>query len=171
MIENNPSLFSDIPFCTTLPLMIFMSVTNIQLNSTLTMSTMLCKPLFQQEVTYLLENGLAVPSSSAWSSLCLLVPNTNKTPCFCTDFRKVNVVTKADLYSLPRTEDCVDRVGSAKFVTKLDLLKILYWQVLLIPVHLRFPLLSPQTVAYCIQEGTSHFPAVHAHCTCWCTKL
>lgn len=37
-------------------------------------------------------------------------------------------MTKPDSYPLPRMEDCVDRVGSAKFVTKLDLLKG-YWQV------------------------------------------
>ncbi|KAI2644852.1 Retrovirus-related Pol polyprotein from transposon 17.6 [Labeo rohita] len=36
------------------------------------------------------------------------------------------------LRTLPRMEDCVDRVGSATFVTKLDLLKG-YWQVPLTP--------------------------------------
>lgn len=30
---------------------------------------------------------------------------------------------KPDAYPLPRTEDCVDQVGAAKFVTKLDLFK------------------------------------------------
>ena len=29
---------------------------------------------------------------------------------------------------MPRMEDCVDRIGNAKFVSKLDLLKG-YWQV------------------------------------------
>lgn len=43
------------------------------------------------------------------------------------DFLKVNSGTKPDSYSLPSMEDCVDRVGSAKFVTKLNLLKG-YWQ-------------------------------------------
>lgn len=35
-------------------------------------------------------------------------------------------------FPLHRMEDCIDRVGSAKFVTKLDLLKG-YWQVPLTP--------------------------------------
>ncbi len=39
-----------------------------------------------------------------------------------------NKVTKPDSFPLPRIEDCVDRVGSAKFVSKFDLLKG-YWQV------------------------------------------
>ncbi|KAL1254353.1 hypothetical protein QQF64_016582 [Cirrhinus molitorella] len=47
---------------------------------------------------------------------------------FCTDYRKVNAVTVPDCYPLPRMEDCVDSVRSARFVTKLDLLKG-YWQV------------------------------------------
>lgn len=47
---------------------------------------------------------------------------------FCTDYRKVNSVTVPDSYPLPRMEDCIDNLGSAKFATKLDLLKG-YWQV------------------------------------------
>ena len=43
-------------------------------------------------------------------------------------FRKVNTVTKTDSFLLPRIEDCIDRVGKAKYVTTLDLLKG-YWQV------------------------------------------
>lgn len=46
----------------------------------------------------------------------------------CMDYRKVNTVTKADSFPLPCIEDCVDRIGSASYVTKLDLLKG-YWQV------------------------------------------
>lgn len=41
-------------------------------------------------------------------------------------------MTKADSFPLPRIEDCVDRVGSSRYVTKLDLLKG-YWQVPLTP--------------------------------------
>lgn len=124
--------------------------------------------LFQQEVTYLLENGFSVPSSNAWSSLCLLVPKTDKTPRFCTDFCKVNEVTKADSYPLPYMEDCVDRVGSAKLVTKLDLLNG-YCQVPLTPVHLRLPLSSPQAVSYTTQSchlaSGMHQPLSNVSCT------
>lgn len=59
--------------------------------------------------------------------VCLSRSLTN-TPRFCTDFRKVNAVTKADLFPLPQTEDGVDEVESAMFVSKFDLLKG-YWQV------------------------------------------
>ena len=82
----------------------------------------------KKEVQYLLDNDLARPSSSPWCSPCLLVPKSDGTPRFCTDFRKVNAVTVPDSFPLPRMEDCIDTVGSARFVSKLDLLKG-YWQV------------------------------------------
>ena len=90
------------------------------------------RAMMQQEVSYLVEHGLAVPSTSAWSSPCVLVPKPDNTSRFCNDYRKVNSVTKPDSFPLPRMEDCIDRVGSAKYVTKLDLLKG-YWQVPLTP--------------------------------------
>ena len=90
------------------------------------------RALLKKEVDYLLENGLAIPSNSAWSSPCILVPKKDGSQRFCTDFRKVNNITQPDSFPLPRMEDCVDRVGAAKFVTKLDLLKG-YWQVALSP--------------------------------------
>uniref|UniRef100_A0A3B3R2R2 Gypsy retrotransposon integrase-like protein 1 n=1 Tax=Paramormyrops kingsleyae TaxID=1676925 RepID=A0A3B3R2R2_9TELE len=80
------------------------------------------------EVDYMLRNDIAEPSSSSWASPCVLVPKPDDTLRFCTDFRKVNAVTKPDAFPLPRVDDCVDLVGSAKFVSKFDLLKG-YWQV------------------------------------------
>ncbi len=86
------------------------------------------REIMQSEVEYMLRHGLAEPSQSPWSSPCLLVPKPDNTFRFCTDYRKVNHVTKPDSFPLPRMEDCVDRVGLAKYVTTLDLLKG-YWQV------------------------------------------
>lgn len=87
----------------------------------------------KDEVEYLVFNGFAVASQSPWSSPCILVPKSDGSFRFCTDFRRVNNVTKSDSCPLPRIEDCVDRVGSSCYVTKLDLLKG-YWQV---PLTLR----------------------------------
>lgn len=86
------------------------------------------RSLMRQETNYLLEHGLAVPSSSPWSSPCLVEAKPDGSPRFITDFRKVNALTVSDSYPLPRIEDCVDTLGSSKFVSKLGLLKG-YWQV------------------------------------------
>ena len=72
------------------------------------------KKHIDKEVAYLLENGLAEPSSSAWASPCLLVGKPDGTSRFCTDYRKLNAVTKPDSFPLPRIEDCVDQVGASK---------------------------------------------------------
>uniref|UniRef100_A0A8C1TD20 Gypsy retrotransposon integrase-like protein 1 n=1 Tax=Cyprinus carpio TaxID=7962 RepID=A0A8C1TD20_CYPCA len=86
------------------------------------------RTIMKQETEYLLKNGLAKHSSSPWSSPCLLVHKPDGSFRFCTDYRRINAVTVPDCYPLPRMEDCIDNLGSAKFVSKLDLLKG-YWQV------------------------------------------
>lgn len=86
----------------------------------------------KKEVDYLVEHGFAVPSFSPWSSPCLLEQKSDGSPRFCTDFRKVNSVTVPDAHLLPLIDDCIDEIGPAKYVSKLDLLKG-YWQVPLKP--------------------------------------
>ena len=85
-----------------------------------------------EELKYMKENGIIEESESEWSSPCILVPKPDCSFRFCTDFRKVNSVTKSDTYPLPRVDDCIDHVGKAKFVSTFDLLKG-YWQVPLTP--------------------------------------
>ena len=80
------------------------------------------------EIKYMLENNIIEPSSSSWSSPCVLVPKADKSYRFCTDYRKVNAITKSDSFPIPRVDDCIDQIGHAKFVSKFDLLKG-YWQV------------------------------------------
>ena len=46
----------------------------------------------------------------------------------CTDYRKVNSVTKTDTFPTPRIDDYIDNIGHAKYVTKFDLLKA-FWQI------------------------------------------
>ncbi len=57
-------------------------------------------------VEYLLSNGLTVSSTA-----CLLLPKVDLTPRFCTDYGKVNRLTKPDSFPLSCVEDCIDRVG------------------------------------------------------------
>ena len=46
----------------------------------------------------------------------------------CTDYRKVNSVTKTDSFPVPRMGDCIDNIDQTKYVTKFDLLKG-FWQI------------------------------------------
>ena len=82
----------------------------------------------RDEVRYLLDNDFIEPSKSNWSSPCILVPKPDGSYRLCTDYRKVNTVTKTDTYPIPRINDCRDKMGSSKIVSKFDLLKG-FWQV------------------------------------------
>lgn len=125
LVQSFPKLFGDVPSQTSV-LFHDIEVSGTvpikqhpyRLNSTK-------RALMKQEVEYLLKEGLAEPSVS---SPCILVPKADGGVRFCTDYRKVNSVTVSDCFPLPRMEDCIDNVGSAKFVSKLDMLKG-YWQV------------------------------------------
>ncbi|CAB4005229.1 Retrovirus-related Pol poly from transposon, partial [Paramuricea clavata] len=81
-----------------------------------------------QEIQYLLENDFIEHSQSSWSSPCILVPKPDGSYRMCTDYRKVNNLTKSDNFPIPRMDDCVDKIGNAKYVSKFDLLKG-FWQI------------------------------------------
>ena len=63
----------------------------------------------------MLANDVIEPSKSQWSSLCVLVSKGDGRYRFCTDFRKVNLITKTDSYPIPRVEDCIG--SSAEYVS------------------------------------------------------
>ncbi|KAL0152767.1 hypothetical protein M9458_052490 [Cirrhinus mrigala] len=132
LIESFPAIFSDVPSQTNV---LFHDI-DVGNTSPIMQHPYRVNPvkreIMKSEIKYMLQNGLAVSSQSAWSSPCVLVPKSDGSFRFCTDYRKINAVTKPDSFPLPRIDDCIDRVGPAKFVTKLDLLKG-YWQVPLTP--------------------------------------
>ena len=53
----------------------------------------------RKEVQCMLHSGVVKPSQSQWSSPCVLVPKVDGNYQFCTNFRRVNTVTKSDFLS------------------------------------------------------------------------
>ena len=86
------------------------------------------RDFLRKELNDLLEQGIIEESESPWASPIVMVPKSDGTLRLCTDFRRVNAVTVPDPFPLPRVEDLLDRVGQAKFLTKLDMTRG-YWQV------------------------------------------
>ena len=62
----------------------------------------------RREIDYMSKNKIIEPSSSSWSSPCVLVPKPDGIFQFCTDCCKVNLLTITDSFPLPRIEDCID---------------------------------------------------------------
>ena len=128
LILSYPRLSSDVPSSTTILEHDINVGTPVPIKQHAYRCPMAKREVMKKEAEYLLENGLAKPSCSPWSSPCLLAPKADGSPRFCTDYRKVNAVTVPDSFPLPRMDDCIDSIGPAVFISKLDLLKG-YWQV------------------------------------------
>ncbi|XP_057201512.1 uncharacterized protein LOC130561305 [Triplophysa rosa] len=91
------------------------------------------KKVVQGELDAMLKLGVIEESNSDWASPIVLVPKTDGSIRFCVDYRKVNAVSKFDAYPMPRIDELLDRLGTARFFSTLDLTKG-YWQIPLSPV-------------------------------------
>ena len=82
----------------------------------------------KKEIAEMLEHGIIEPSTSEWSSPIVLVKKKDGTLRFCVDYRRLNNISQADAYPMPRIDELIDRAGQARFITTIDLTKG-YWQV------------------------------------------
>ncbi|GBG62610.1 hypothetical protein CBR_g31246 [Chara braunii] len=69
----------------------------------------------------LLAKGWIRPSSSPYGAPNLLVRKKNKDLRLCIDYRKLNAQTVKNAGPLPRIDDLLERLGGAKYFSKLDL--------------------------------------------------
>lgn len=69
----------------------------------------------------LLDKGVIRESESEFSSPILLVKKKDGSDRMCVDFRALNANTVKDRYPLPLIDDHIDRLGSAKYFTSLDM--------------------------------------------------
>ena len=87
------------------------------------------KDAIEKEIDEMLACNIIEPSSSEWAAPLVPVRKKDNSIRLCVDYRKLNAITKVDPYPMPRVDDMIDEVGSAKFISTLDLTKG-YWQVL-----------------------------------------
>jgi hypothetical protein len=84
--------------------------------------------LIRKELDVMKQLGVIENSISPWASPVVLIPKPDGSIRFCIDYRKVNDKTVPDAHPLPRIDDLIDKVGKAKYMTKIDLSRG-YWQV------------------------------------------
>lgn len=82
----------------------------------------------RKEIDFMLELGIIEESNSVFASPVVLVPKSDGSIRFCCNYKKLNDVTQPDVFPLPRIDDLIDKIGKAKYMTKLDLSRG-YWQV------------------------------------------
>lgn len=59
------------------------------------------------EMNKLLVSRVIEPAPSAWAVAVLFVPKKRRKQIFCTNYRKLNLLTVRDAYSLPAMDECI----------------------------------------------------------------
>ena len=76
----------------------------------------------------MLVTGVIEESSSPWSSPIVLVRKKDGSLRLCVDYRRLNSVTRKDVFPLPRIDDLLDQFAGKKVFSTLDA-KSGYWQI------------------------------------------
>lgn len=82
----------------------------------------------RDQVEEMLRDDVIQPSKSPWAAPVVLVRKKDGALRFCVDYRRLNKITKKDVYPLPRIDDTLDRLCHAKYFSSMDL-KSGYWQI------------------------------------------
>ena len=86
------------------------------------------RDIVQKELREMLAHGIIEPSTSDWAAPIVLVKKKDGSLRLCVDYRRLNSVSKADAYPMPRIDELIDQLGKAQYLSTLDLTKG-YWQV------------------------------------------
>ncbi|UYV78594.1 hypothetical protein LAZ67_16002094, partial [Cordylochernes scorpioides] len=73
------------------------------------------RKIIQQEVDRIMKQDIIQFSESPWSSPVVLVKKKNGSWRFCVDYRRLNKITKKDVYPLARVDDVSDNLSGARY--------------------------------------------------------
>ncbi len=76
--------------------------------------------IIKAEVEKMLQAGIIEPSTSAWASPVVLVPKPDGSVRFAIDFRKLNEVTRKEVYPMPNIQDYLDVLRGNEYFTIAD---------------------------------------------------
>eukprot|EP00171_Calliarthron_tuberculosum_P001947 IDg1947t1 len=78
------------------------------------------RELEAEEIRRMLAANVNRPSKSHWASPVLLVSKPDGSMRFCIDYRRLNALTARDHYPIPRIDECLEFLGTAKIFSALD---------------------------------------------------
>ena len=74
-------------------------------------------PIKDKEVSDRLAANIIHPSRLSWSIFIMVIDKKNDTKRFCTDFRKLNNISKKSSWPLPVIDDMLAALGKAEYFT------------------------------------------------------
>jgi hypothetical protein len=96
----------------------------------------------------MLAAGVIERSESEYCSPVVLVKEKDGTVRFCTDYRRLNALTKDEAAPLPRIQEMLRDFGTAQVFSSIDL-KSGYWQIPMDPA-------SKHLTAYATPDGATY---------------
>ena len=75
----------------------------------------------EEQLKILQENDMIEPSKSEYACPVVMVKKKDGTYRFCCDFRKINAVTRKDVYPLPRIDEILSTLTGAKIFSLVDM--------------------------------------------------
>ncbi|CAI5797801.1 Hypothetical predicted protein [Podarcis lilfordi] len=86
------------------------------------------------EIRAMLKAGIITTSESPWAAPIVLLDKSDGAIRFCLDYRKLNHVTKADAYPMPRLDDLNEAISQCHYMllaeggtTRLEVKRLRYW--------------------------------------------
>lgn len=107
------------------------------------------RPKVEEEIDFMLKEGIIEPSFSPYNSGVVLVRKENGSVRLCSDFRKLNAVTKFDSEPMCEFEDITAKLSAAKYLSKFDCTKG-FWQI---PMEES----SKEKTAFSVPSGHYHY--------------
>ncbi|CAF5133428.1 unnamed protein product, partial [Rotaria magnacalcarata] len=80
------------------------------------------------QIQQMLTDGIIEPANGPYAAPVTLQPKKDGSLRFCVDFRQLNSVTVRDVYPIPRIDDTLDQLRTAKYFTSMNL-KSGFWQI------------------------------------------
>lgn len=82
---------------------------------------LMLKSKIEKQVTEMLQSGLIKHSTSAFSSLVLLVRKKDRTWHFCVDYKMLNALTVKSKFPIPIIDELLDELSFVAWFTSSDL--------------------------------------------------